>query len=232
MYKEIYEGIIERAKTRSLKDCYFEKHHIVPRHKGGTNDEENLVDLTYREHRIVHFLLYKLYKNPEDKCAYVLMYNVGLNRKLEIGKMIGEKHKLSGHIQKLGQLNKETGWINRIKTKESLSKGGKKAGMKAKLTGQIHAARTPEGSLKGGITAGKLAKERNQIQNIAKYKGAYVLIMPDGKEFLHAFQAAKYMNVSSNTISQRCYSGALGYSRRPKKPEEMGMNGVLSSEQD
>lgn len=230
MYKEIYEKIIKRAKTRSLINCYFEKHHIIPRHRGGTDDVNNLVDLTYREHFIVHFLLYKLYKNPEDKCAYTLMYNLGCIRKIEIGKMIGEKHKLSGHIQKLGQLNKETGWINKIKTKESLSKGGKKAGMKAKLTGQINTIRTPEGTLKGGISAGKLAKERNQIQNIAKYKGTYVLIMPDGKEFLHAFQAAEYMNVSSNTISQRCYSGALGYKRRPKKPEEIGMNGVLSSE--
>lgn len=55
-YKHIYYSIIEKAKNED-KDGkrsigYFEKHHILPKSLGGTNDKENLVKLTAREHFI------------------------------------------------------------------------------------------------------------------------------------------------------------------------------------
>jgi hypothetical protein len=228
MYKELHDLIIARAKDRFLKDN-FETHHIIPRYMNGTNDISNLVNLTYREHCAIHFLLWKIYGNLEDKCAFRLMYKIGGNRKNEISKMIGEKHVKSGHIQALGQKNKDSGWILQIRTKESMSKGGKRGGAIAKESGQINSIKTDESCFRGGKTAGNLAKEKGQIQSIAKYKGIYVLIMPDGTEFLHAFEAEKYMNLPSNTISQRCYANALGYTRRLKLPEERGMNGVLIS---
>ena len=36
------------------------KHHIVPRHMGGTDDESNLVELTVEEHALAHLFLYEL----------------------------------------------------------------------------------------------------------------------------------------------------------------------------
>src|SRR5581483_7361211 len=59
-YQRWYDAIIERGKGRSLK-CYREAHHIVPRSLGGDDDPANLVDLTYREHFLVHWLLTKIY---------------------------------------------------------------------------------------------------------------------------------------------------------------------------
>ena len=63
-YQKIYNNLI---KTRSgqclLINEYYEKHHIVPRCLGGTDDEQNLIRLTYREHFIAHWLLVKIYKN-------------------------------------------------------------------------------------------------------------------------------------------------------------------------
>ena len=44
-------------------------HHIVPRYLGGTDDPENLVELTVEEHADAHNLLWALYKNEEDKIA-------------------------------------------------------------------------------------------------------------------------------------------------------------------
>ena len=41
---------------------YYEKHHILPKSLGGSNDETNLVKLTAREHFICHWLLVKMYK--------------------------------------------------------------------------------------------------------------------------------------------------------------------------
>jgi hypothetical protein len=59
-YQRRYDDIIERAKRRVL-DIYREKHHILPRSLGGDNDPGNLVDLTYREHFLVHWLLVRIY---------------------------------------------------------------------------------------------------------------------------------------------------------------------------
>ena len=59
-YQLIHNQIIERAKDRTLT-TYKEKHHIIPRCFGGTNDKENLVYLTAREHFIIHKLLVKIY---------------------------------------------------------------------------------------------------------------------------------------------------------------------------
>ena len=49
-----------RAKDRVL-DTYTETHHIVPRCMGGSDDTDNLVNLTYREHFIAHWLLYRIH---------------------------------------------------------------------------------------------------------------------------------------------------------------------------
>lgn len=60
-YEKIYFALIEKAKTEELNEKrsvgYFEKHHIKPKSLGGTNDENNLVKLTAREHFIAHALL-------------------------------------------------------------------------------------------------------------------------------------------------------------------------------
>lgn len=58
-YQKIYDQIIERARGRKL-DCYSEWHHILPRALGGSNESFNLVQLTYREHFLVHWLLTKI----------------------------------------------------------------------------------------------------------------------------------------------------------------------------
>lgn len=44
-----------------MPDGYVEKHHIKPRSIGGTDDPDNLVLLTPREHFICHWLLVKIY---------------------------------------------------------------------------------------------------------------------------------------------------------------------------
>jgi hypothetical protein len=55
-----YNNITENAKSRII-DGYTERHHILPRSLGGTNDKDNLVDLTAREHFICHWLLTKMH---------------------------------------------------------------------------------------------------------------------------------------------------------------------------
>src|ERR1035437_5906154 len=59
-YEKWYEQIIERARMRKL-NCYSEWHHVLPRSLGGGDEDANLVQLTYREHFLVHWLLIKLH---------------------------------------------------------------------------------------------------------------------------------------------------------------------------
>lgn len=61
-YSKIYEQIVERARHRILNE-YGEKHHIIPRCLGGTDDAGNVVKLTFREHFICHWLLCKIHSN-------------------------------------------------------------------------------------------------------------------------------------------------------------------------
>lgn len=74
-YKKIYDDIIERAKLRKLT-CYKERHHITPKCMGGTNDKNNIIELTAREHFICHKLLVLIYpENTKLKFALWQMIN-------------------------------------------------------------------------------------------------------------------------------------------------------------
>lgn len=64
-YKKLYFTIIRNRRNNPLPaDEYGENHHIKPKSFGveKLDDEKNLVRLSAREHFIVHFLLYKIYK--------------------------------------------------------------------------------------------------------------------------------------------------------------------------
>lgn len=62
-YNKIYNDLIKRGRSRPLlENVYYEKHHIIPRCMKGTNDEDNIVHLTLREHYMAHALLYRIYK--------------------------------------------------------------------------------------------------------------------------------------------------------------------------
>jgi len=67
-YQRIHDAIIDRARNRKLQG-YREQHHVIPRCLGGTDDKSNLVELTAREHFIVHKLLCELFPN-ESKLVY------------------------------------------------------------------------------------------------------------------------------------------------------------------
>ena len=71
-YARIYQSIISSAKDRA-NIGYVEKHHIIPKAEGGTNEANNLVNLTGREHFLAHWLLFKIYKSPAMARAFRLM---------------------------------------------------------------------------------------------------------------------------------------------------------------
>lgn len=78
-YTTWYFCIIELAKNSCITG-YTEKHHIIPKCMGGSNDKSNIVKLTARQHFVCHLLLTKMVnKQPyisKLKYAAILLYHV------------------------------------------------------------------------------------------------------------------------------------------------------------
>lgn len=58
-YTKWYMSIVNSTKNR-VTDQYTETHHIIPKSLGGSNDSDNLVELTAKEHYVCHMLLVKM----------------------------------------------------------------------------------------------------------------------------------------------------------------------------
>jgi hypothetical protein len=76
-YKQfILDIIINRGRFAIPDGEYKERHHIIPKCMGGSDDEENLVDLLLREHIIAHKLLADIYQSCDGvQYAFWMMCN-------------------------------------------------------------------------------------------------------------------------------------------------------------
>lgn len=62
-YEEFINNILETRGRNGCGEEYHERHHIVPKCMGGSNDKDNLIDLFAREHFEAHRLL--ALENPD-----------------------------------------------------------------------------------------------------------------------------------------------------------------------
>ena len=74
-YQAHYERLIQRARDRVLGG-YVERHHVLPKCLGGTDDSDNLVQLTPEEHYVAHQLLHKIHPNCAG-LAYAMVAMTG-----------------------------------------------------------------------------------------------------------------------------------------------------------
>ena len=65
-YTKWYFSIVDTARTKSTSG-YTEQHHIIPKCLGGTDDVNNLVNLSAREHFVCHWLLTKMVSNKKEQ---------------------------------------------------------------------------------------------------------------------------------------------------------------------
>lgn len=66
-YTNTYFKIIKAAQARTSIDGYTENHHIIPKCLGGSNEKDNLVRLTAREHFICHYMLTKMVSSTRHR---------------------------------------------------------------------------------------------------------------------------------------------------------------------
>jgi hypothetical protein len=97
-YSRWYNSIVDNAKNRTVLLDYSEKHHIVPKSIGGTNNKENLVCLTAKEHFVCHLLLTKMLIGPaKQKMIYAFWH---LSNQTNIHQ---HRHKSSGRMYTLAR---------------------------------------------------------------------------------------------------------------------------------
>jgi len=62
-YSRIYRAFIaDRQQKQEISRLgYFERHHIIPRSLGGSDDDGNLIDLTPEDHFFAHLLLARIH---------------------------------------------------------------------------------------------------------------------------------------------------------------------------
>lgn len=97
------------------------KHHIIPKHMGGTDDPENLIELTIEDHAEAHKILYEKYGKIEDYWAWKgLSGQIG---KEELLREININNGKKAYENKLGIFS-----MSKEKRLSSSVKGGKTSG--------------------------------------------------------------------------------------------------------
>jgi hypothetical protein len=73
LYFSRYKKLIAHYQNHTV-DGFYEKHHIIPKCLGGTNEKSNIVLLPARVHFIAHAFLYKAFpKEPKLAQAFGMM---------------------------------------------------------------------------------------------------------------------------------------------------------------
>jgi hypothetical protein len=112
-----YSKFIDRMKLKDTQGN-TEKHHILPRHRGGLDNLSNLIILEVRDHIAAHLILYLEFGYQGDLNAYIF-------------------RKATSHInfktqgQRIAELNRlhEKGWFNTEVQRELGKRGGAKGGL-------------------------------------------------------------------------------------------------------
>lgn len=103
-YKNLYDSLIQHRKCFKIitnksdpKYIYHERHHIVPKSIGGSDNEENIVNLYGYEHFIAHKLLMYIYADTSQKvkmaAAFWRMCYCKRDHKYHLDKTSKEFHK-------------------------------------------------------------------------------------------------------------------------------------------
>ena len=138
------------------------KHHIIPKHMGGTDDPSNLIELTREEHAQAHMKLYEEFGKRQDLGAYYLITGQ-TDEAFKIACSLG------GKVQ--GKINAENGHMRNIQKMSDCSAAGKKGGAATIASGKGAFGNPIErlkSCSKGGAVQGKINSQSGHLKKIAQ----------------------------------------------------------------
>ena len=140
-----YPQFLEKIKAKQYDKCtYLEKHHVVPKHAGGTNKIENIIHVSIQDHIALHFYRFLAYNEIGDKVAYEMRINDNANSakirsQLSIAANKSKKNLFWDHTWQSLQGKKggkKGGLSNSLKQQLSRSVIGKSYGKKVGISNQ------------------------------------------------------------------------------------------------
>lgn len=160
-YTKWYYLIIQNATTRQVA-TYTEKHHIIPKSLGGSNDKENLVALTAKEHFVCHLLLTKMTDGLQKRSMWhaswtmANLHNTATQERYKISSRIYEMIKVHNaralSAANTGKPSKNKGRVLSREWKDKISNtlagrqpsAERNAKVSKALTGRVRPPRTAE----------------------------------------------------------------------------------------
>ncbi len=208
-YYKTYLNLINSRKLRGLDkssiEGYYEKHHILPISMGGTNERDNLVLLSYREHVLAHMLLCKIY--PENFKLMKALTRMLTSTVDENGKKIKREIKSA----------REAEYIRKLYSKSQTGPGNHNYGKTGKLASHYNHYHTPETkAIISKANKGRLVGDKNPMFGVhligdknpmfGKFGGNHPaskkVIDPNGKIFDCLNDCAKFHNLDRHTITK------------------------------
>ena len=196
------------------------KHHIIPKHRGGTNDPSNLVEISLTQHAMFHYCEWKLHGKRADYVAWKRL--VG---NLKDEELVHQKLIMGGEIS--GKKCKELGIGIFAISKEERSKiskrggkiGGKKGGV-SRSEKKINACRenikkavevfmendTPEKAKERGIKGNKSQREKFEKEGRTIAEQKWIVTTPEG-ETLEVSNLKKFCRENNLLPNKMCEVG-------------------------
>lgn len=200
-WEYLHNKLIE-TKRVSGKDKGIERHHIIPSHDNGTNEESNLVYLPKRYHILIHYIRWRWKGQFEDLLSTNLLLKYK-NSKItdELKQYISKKaierfsdpaarNRVSIHRKKyIASLDNPRIMIERLLTPEAIEKGR----ISKKLYIQNNPEKIKERAIKGGLTTkmNNLSKTKEELATRYGHPGTknprwkgYFLLIKDGFQYI------------------------------------------------
>lgn len=102
-YNEFIDFLLEKEIFFLFQKKYFDKklrkrldlqkHHIMPRHSGGTDDRSNIVICTAKDHASAHKIRFQVFHNFKDQAAYLFLQSLDKKGRIALGQAIAQTHK-------------------------------------------------------------------------------------------------------------------------------------------
>lgn len=210
-----YEAFIEElASMEPSKDKVLEKHHIIPRHAGGSNENSNIIRLTISQHILAHWLRWKQYDSENDRIAYVFRVSSTeeieeLKRQLVMKNV--EEYKAKGLFFYCPEFQSKQG-----------KKGGKKGG--ASNTEAQFKARQ-----KVGLKYGTVVGQNNQSEKLKEFLQQYSIWKFEGfKDQTGIFYPKKALTAQESKNLEKRNESSSNYSSGDGETVEVEMFVLVS----